>query len=930
MPLDLSAIHNVGEFYSNHYLDALLEGDLKSTYERWALRERDQGVRTPMKSLLSLSSDWFKARARVDDERDPQRRWEVARDFHLRLLEALGYRPACPGQEPLEDSLVPVVHTESRDGNPFLWVVDAPFPPDEDSDPLDQVPRTTAQGVDGARLTTKTWRELLDEELFRLEHPPRWVLFLSGTEAWLIDRYKWGQGRYLRFLLGDLFARRQESALRATAGLLHRDVLNPQDGTCLHDTLDEKSHKHAFAVSTDLKFGARQAIELLANEAVRYRREKQKTGVFNEDDLARQLTADCLNWLYRILFLFYVEARGGELGIVPMASDEYRAGYSLEALRDLELVPLTTTEAQDGYYIHNSLQRLFQIVFWGFGLAGTGRGGRDSEAGQIHMSDETAHDTFQLHGLRSPLFDDDRLQILKGVKFRNVVLQQVLQQLSLSKEEGRRQRGRISYATLGINQLGAVYEGLLSYTGFFAREDLYEVRGEQAEGDGEARTYFVPATSLPQYKEEEVAKDGDGRRIVHPKGTFMFRLAGRDREKSASYYTPEVLTRCLTKYSLKERLEGEPADKILQLTICEPAMGSGAFLNEAINQLAEAYLERKQNELGQTIPSEAYQAEKQRVKYYLAVHQVYGVDKNPLATELAKVSIGLNILLPEAASPYFGVRLAVGNSLIGGRREVFQSTDLLGTVSGKGRGRGAQRGGPWLDKVPDKVALGTPRPAGTVYHFLLPNRGMAPFDQEGVVKELEPENAAHIKQWRAEITQAFAQDEVRTLERLSDRIDDLWKRHLENRQVRLASIRQPVEVWGQPKPTGMWWKHVEECEEYARQLTQGTSPGRRLAAVMDYWCALWFWPVQQAGLLPTRDEWLMEVEGLLDGDVDLVMERVPRLRVVRAMAERYRFHHWEVSFPEVFAEQGGFDVILGNPPWVQLHWDERLVLADFS
>ena len=66
---------------------------------------------------------------------------------------------------------------------------------------------------------------------------------------------------------------------------------------------------------------------------------------------------------------------------------------------------------------------------------------------------------------------------------------------------------------------------------------------------------------------------------MYEKGTFIYRLAGREREKSASYYTPEVLTKCLVKYALKELLEGKTADEILKLTICEPAMGSAAFLN---------------------------------------------------------------------------------------------------------------------------------------------------------------------------------------------------------------------------------------------------------------------------------------------------------------------------------------------------------------
>ena len=269
-----------------------------------------------------------------------------------------------------------------------------------------------------------TWRELLDTTLFRLEQAPRWVLFLGGDEVLLAERSKWPAGRFLRFDLGALFTRRDPKALRALCALIHRDALAPEAGLCLHDTLEENSHKHAFAVSGDLKHGVRRAVELLANEAVWYRREKQHKGVFNEEELAAGLQHDCLTWLYRILFLFYVEARGGELGVVPMNSDVYREGYSLEKLRELELVPLTTEKAREGYYLDQSLKLLFRIVNEGF---------PNDDPSQRRL--EMGVDTMRLPALRAPLFDDERLQVFKGVRFRNHVLQQILQLLSLFRGE---------------------------------------------------------------------------------------------------------------------------------------------------------------------------------------------------------------------------------------------------------------------------------------------------------------------------------------------------------------------------------------------------------------------------------------------------------------------------------------------------------------
>jgi hypothetical protein len=87
---------------------------------------------------------------------------------------------------------------------------------------------------------------------------------------------------------------------------------------------------------------------------------------------------------------------------------------------------------------------------------------------------------FTIAPLQGHLFDPKQTPLLGSVKLRNKVLQKVVRLMSLSREGGgkggKSGRGRISYGTLGINQLGAVYESLLSFRGFFAEDDLYEVR----------------------------------------------------------------------------------------------------------------------------------------------------------------------------------------------------------------------------------------------------------------------------------------------------------------------------------------------------------------------------------------------------------------------------------------------------------------------
>jgi len=1006
------------EFYSGHYLDAVLLGDLKSQFDAWAAAERDHGTRPPWKALDSLANGYFLSKRAASEENDPHTRLRHARDFHAKLLEALGYPYQPDVVELSENTHLPTLLTTTRDKRPFLWILDAGFPPPrtDDHDALATRPLHPdhRDPLFQAQLPKATFRELFDSTLFHLDHGPRWILFLSGSEAILTERNKWLQGRLLRFSFDELFRRRETEALKAVCGLLHRDVLAPDSGLCLHDTLDENSHKHAFAVSGDLKHGIRRALELLANEAVHWRRENKK-GVFNDDAFAKKLTQESLTWLYRLLFLFYVEARGEELETVPMRSDTYRKGYSLETLRNLELVPLTTEKAQNGFFLHDSLQTLFRIVQQGFPAAA-----EQKDQFAFKLPDVDAHG-MRVTALNSPLFDDDRLDALKGVRFRNKVLQEVLQLLSLSKEQGKKARGRISYAQLGINQLGAVYESLLSYSGFFAQEDLYEVANaaENKELAGKSRedlqSWFVPASRIGDYDDGEIVRGEHEKKLVHKKGTFLYRLSGRHREKSASYYTPEVLTRCLVKYSLKELLyesnddgsQGKAkftAAEILKLTVCEPAMGSGAFLLEAVDQLADAYLATAQAEKKVALASSDYQQQKRRVKARLATNNCHGVDLNPVAVELAKVSLWLGTMHEQGKCPWFGLRLAVGNSLIGARRQVFLTKDVVRA--------GSKTDPNWLGLVPAAVPmLGTGvgvgekgwslpvRPKGSIYHFLLPADGMAPFDSDPVVKGLVPGAVDAIKKWRKAFCKPFDKADALRLEKLSDAVDRLWAQVCRERALAVAESTDRVPVWGEEgfdaaRAAGL---EVKDQEEVAAALEASSSAYRRLKLVMDLWCALWFWPLDRVEKLPTREMWLRVLELVLVGRVDariaytqgglfsgkqaaqgtLALDAVavagvkvdaaatgerlarlmklsaafdarrregaaecgladvaevvaaePMLGVVEEVAERLRFHHWELRFAEVFAGRGGFDLILGNPPWIKLQWNESGVLGD--
>jgi hypothetical protein len=187
--------------------------------------------------------------------------------------------------------------------------------------------------------------------------------------------------------------------------------------------------------------------------------------------------------VYRLLFMFYIEARP-ELGYVPIAKSEvYLKGYSLESLRDLEMQPLNTPHARDGFYFDATLRRLFKLVSQGCGLAEPVQQlGSTVNATQVRRQGHLCPGA-----AGQPAVRRQHLPLLAKVRFPNHVWQHIIRLMSLTRGQGKgRRSGRVSYQLLSINQLGAVYEALLSYRGFFAAEDLYEVKPAPKKGRGAA------------------------------------------------------------------------------------------------------------------------------------------------------------------------------------------------------------------------------------------------------------------------------------------------------------------------------------------------------------------------------------------------------------------------------------------------------------
>lgn len=793
------------------------------------------------------------------------------------------------------------------------------------------------------------------------EHGPAFALVLAGQWALVAERERWPEGRWLAVNV-QLVVERHEATRggeveRALTCLDARSLLPTAEGETWWAATLEDSAAHTVGVSKDLREGVRSSIEILANEVVRRRAARGLEPLAQER--AQDLALQSLRYIYRIIFLLYAEA-SPELGVLPVGAAEYDAGYGLDRLRELALRELHEESAQAGTHIFESLDRLFRLVDEGHNE-------------QVPAADEGSFDGLVFRPMRADLFRPVVTALIDEVGLGNGALLRVLRHLLLTKENSKSGRGFISYVELGINQLGAVYEGLMSYSGSFATERLWEVAPG---GDASKGSWVVPEDVMKGLEkkdfvtvEDEVT--GEPRNVTYEKGQFVYRLSGRDRQRSASFYTPEVLTRFTVQQALAELLDQDgrttSAEEILHLTVCEPALGSGAFAIEAVRQLAEQYLSRRERELGRRVDPEERPRELAKVKAYLALHQVYGVDLNATAVELAEVSLWLDTMVEGLAAPWFGLRLRRGNSLVGARRALYSTSQLKKRA--------------WLSAAPvpepmSQVAAvlddadaasrhrigGALDVSGSIHHFLLPAKGWgSAVEVPKQVRDLvDAGRLKALKTWRKEITKALSASQSLRLTALAQRVEVLWEMTLRRLRVAEAEASRRIDLWGR-EAQGDAGSTVsrEEIEAY---LAAPGSAYRRLRLVMDAWCALWYWPLTTEVTPPSLDEWLGALEGLLgkqvkdakgtDGTlvdasswaeletmeelelglagarrVEAVIDEHQWLAVVRNVAEAQGFFHWELDFATVFA-RGGFDLQVGNPPWVRPTVNLNSLLSD--
>jgi len=348
----------------------------------------------------------------------------------------------------------------------------------------------------------------------------------------------------------------------------------------------------------------------------------------NHLDSKRDLKAihdNALIYLYRLLFILYAESRE----LLPMANPSYKNGPSLHALKLEVAGRVDKDEAFDETSVRlwARLRRLFRMV-----NEGEERSGVPSYNGGLFKPDKK-----------------DGHPFLEEKRIADTSMAHVLDLLARTKEEKTGGKVFVDYRTLGVRQLGSIYEGLLEFQLKIAEKPMVEVKEK-------GRVIVVPR------------EEAGARRILKEYRTGdLYGVNNRgERKATGSYFTPEYIVDYIVKSAIGPLLEGkEKAEEILAMRFLDPAMGSGHFLVHVVDFVAKHLIENCSDVYDQDALKNVVQDEIPTLKRLVVERCVYGVDLNPLAVELAKLSLWLTCVAKDKPLSFLNHHLRCGNSLIG-------------------------------------------------------------------------------------------------------------------------------------------------------------------------------------------------------------------------------------------------------------------------
>ncbi|CCE08071.1 conserved hypothetical protein [Bradyrhizobium sp. STM 3843] len=405
-----------------------------------------------------------------------------------------------------------------------------------------------------------------------------------------------------------------------------------------------------------------------------------------------------LTLLMRLVFLLYAEDRD----LLPSSTDPqlkqlWDTGYSIKTLYarllvDEALNPDTMDERRGGW---GQLLAVFRLIHGGHPHWVTGRGGKLFDPDAFPFLEGRARGSARTEAAILPVSDGTILRILHGLM--------TIEGRGLS---GERIRERLSYRSLDVESIGSVYETVMGFTASRATERMIALRDEKklpnftgldtllAEGPGDRQKWLKEHGIKLSAKQAKGVKDAkDVAALIEAFGSLVDERASpkavpvgqgapylqptEERRRSGSHYTPRSLTEPIVRHALEPafaRLGPDASpEAVLSLKVCDPACGSGAFLVEACRQIG-ARLEQAWNMYGAEKPKiPADEDEALHARRLVAQKCLYGVDRNPMAVDLARLSLWLATLARDHEFTFLDHALKAGDSLVGLTRAQIQA-----------------------------------------------------------------------------------------------------------------------------------------------------------------------------------------------------------------------------------------------------------------
>ena len=641
--------------------------------------------------------------------------------------------------------------------------------------------------------------------------------------------------------------------------------------------------------------------------------------------------------LMRFIFVFYAEARE----LLPLNNPVYRNSYSLEQLfLDLERASQQYGEHLDEEF--NAWQRilgLFELIYYGSPfdqLAVIAYGGTLFEPGERSSQDAVTRVLSVLESRDWLISDMEVLEIFRKLR-KTTIKTKIGRQTSSST-------GNIDFSELRTEYIGMIYEGLLDYqVRFVSEEDVgilvlnlgseftFSLQRLEKMSDQELMNLVkniqkeaksIESSDLEvelptEYDQIESMRDRAMKIItkmikvaklkknpeelladIYAPGKLFLTTWNGSRKGSGTYYTRPRLVYPTVERVLKPLVYSNPEDpssiktpeEILELNVCDPAMGSGSFLVSATNYLGNVIYESCQThgrirEADTTIGLSLYEGNYQirvpifgddpmliqqlainRIKRYVVEECIYGVDINPFAVELAKLALWIETMDMNIPFKFLDHHLKVGNSLVGSwfKDAFFYPIRALYRDT--------------ADKSHSKK-IAVHHPPKQNYDLLKAERNLAKSQLIEILDRLEGQTT---------LDQFFTGDNIDVMDIL-DKYESF-------------------------QPADMDFLDEDRIQKYYGNYL-GDEYYQFLKLRFDYWCAIWFMSpdIEKDGDKIVSDA---AFKSSIKSPYQFFNEEIVDRERIQRVAHQVKFFHWELEFPSIFLQKNpGFDAIVGNPPW---------------